>query len=88
MIEWKKIIPEVKLELSKNTTNQFYRVLDELVEAEVELVNGNRQLFLREMIDTIHASFNTIYKECYTNQEINEAIQYVVTNNHARGKYY
>jgi hypothetical protein len=80
---WRRLIPEVKFDLT--TKQQMYRVLDELAEAEEVL--DDRGQFLEEMIDTIHASFNTLYKGNYTDKEISTAISMVIYKNEIRGKY-
>ena len=80
---FREAIPEVKFNLTPQ--EQLYRVFDELVEAE-EVID-HRERFLEEMIDTIHASFNVLYKAKYTDKEISQCIKDVIYKNVERGKY-
>lgn len=81
--DFKKLFPKVKFNLDSKA--QLYRVLDELVEAEAEL--NNDCLFLEEVIDVIHSSFNLLYTKNYTNIQIQAAITKCIDKNKLRGKY-
>ncbi len=65
------------------------KVLDELVEAEVELKADDRQKFLIEMIDVLHSAAGVLYKSQYkfSDEEIMKAITAVREKNTARGYY-
>lgn len=71
------------------TAGQMIKVLDELVEAEVELRADKREEFLIEMIDVLHSAAGVLYKSQfkYTDAEIAGAIQYVQMKNKERGYY-
>lgn len=74
----------------KNTSSgQIAKVLDELIEAEAELIKNDRNAFLIEMIDVLHSSAGVLYKSeyNYTDKEISDAIIYVQTKNKKRGYY-
>jgi hypothetical protein len=72
-----------------STKGQLNRVLDELVEAETELVKDNRELFLKEMIDVLHCASGVLYKSHYnyTDIEIENAIMKTQDKNRGRGYY-
>ena len=81
------LFPNTKHKLT--TDKQLYRVLDELAEAEHELVVGDREKFLFEMLDTMTAAAGVLYKSNfnYSEAEISAGIAYVKAKNEARGYY-
>lgn len=66
---------------------QMYKVLDELVEAEVELIKNDKEKFLIEMIDVMNSAANVLYKAGYTDTEIKSGIETVYLKNKFRGYY-
>jgi hypothetical protein len=66
---------------------QMYKVLDELVEAEAELIKGDRDKFLIEMIDVMNSAANVLYKAGYSDKEIDAGVYTVYLKNKFRGYY-
>lgn len=66
---------------------QLYKVLEELVEAEEEMVKNDRDNFLIEMIDVMNSAANVLYKSGYTDSEIKSGIDTVYLKNKFKGYY-
>lgn len=87
MIPLRQLFPNT---VHRNTSRQqLDKVVDELIEAEHELKNCKRVLFLIETIDVIHAACGILYKSefQYTDEEIDRAIRFVQDKNRQRGYY-
>jgi len=87
MTNLKDLFPNTKHKFG--THAQMMRVLDELVEAEIDLKADNRELFLYEMVDVLHAAAGVLYKSHYkfSDDEIQKAIYTVQDKNRRRGYY-
>lgn len=85
MIYLKYIFPEVKFDTDPR--QQMHKVLEELLEADKELHNGNYDKFLEEVLDMMHASANILYKMGYSERVIDDKIQSIQLKNQLRGYY-
>jgi len=79
----RKLFPEVKHDFNK--FQQIKRVREELAEAHEVIYLRDR--FLEEIIDTLHATANLLYKAGYSDNEIESAILQVQDKNRTRGYY-
>jgi hypothetical protein len=83
----KKMFPEV-WHNKDEPIKQLLRIRDEYEELEQAIFcdEGKKQI-LREGIDVIHATFNTLYKFGFSDIDIYKTIIEVKNNNSSRGYY-
>lgn len=83
-MNWKEYFPEVKYDLSG--AEQYQKILEEVQEVQDEGLIASKAT-LEELVDVVHATFNTIYKFGYSTQDVDVMVEFVKLKNQAKGKY-
>jgi len=81
----KNIFPQHKF--NNTVEEQLSKVLEELVEAEQDMLNNNKEHMAEELIDVMNATANCLYKLGFNDTYIENKIRYVKHKNEVRGYY-